>query len=538
MNLRKLTSTSLAVIGMLQSFIPTAARAQAVERPPQYVLLAFDGSYNNDVWESSRAFSTKKKAQGVDVRFSYFINPVYLLWKCPAASTTCKPPPYTRSDYYNPPGYRSERDASGKVIQVKNVGSAIGWGDNDKDISWRIENMNNAFTEGHEIGSHAVGHFDGSSWSYEDWKSEFNQFYSILDKVFEINKISPTALYPQGLAFRNDIVGFRAPVLGFSPGMYQALPEFGLKYDTSQQDQPTYWPQMNKYGTWNFPLAGISRPGSARTTPSMDYNFCYVDSAALLQTDPGLMSYKVPGEKANTNRECLNTVRPEQKVALKKNMMTMYMNYFNNNYYGNRAPVSIGHHFSRWVSGAYYETFFEFAEKVCGLPEVKCVTTKEYMEFMNSTPNSVVQAYRSGAFAKLPRPKSSIAPKSLDLSAQVVVENNQLVLKTTGRDTALRGINKSIYIGTTKIHADRISLSQARALAKPDSDLSIAIRGVVYNRQGEEIQSATHRLEKVGTANEILSSESVEQKAIKGHMTEAHTNEVDFDETNSETFGH
>src|SRR5262245_54464603 len=45
-----------------------------VARPPQFVLLAFDGSLNNDFWDESRAF-----AQDANVKLTYFISGTYFI---------------------------------------------------------------------------------------------------------------------------------------------------------------------------------------------------------------------------------------------------------------------------------------------------------------------------------------------------------------------------------------------------------------------------------------------------------------------------
>ncbi len=213
-------------LGSIQ--VPVTAQA-SVTRPPQYVLLAFDGSYRNSTWQYLRKFTKDQKSNGVDVRFTFFINPVYLLDR--TSYKIYNPKTKQMDNVYNPPG--------------GNHGSAIGWGDNQDDISTRIDNMNGAYDEGHEIGSHAVGHFDGGKWSASDWDYELRQFYYILDNVFALNKIKPKT--EKGLDFRKSIEGFRAPLLAYSLGMYQTLPNFGIKYDTSQQDPGmNYWPQKRK----------------------------------------------------------------------------------------------------------------------------------------------------------------------------------------------------------------------------------------------------------------------------------------------------
>jgi len=60
-----------------------------------------------------------------------------------------------------------------------------------------------------------------------------------------------------------------------------------------------------------------------------------------------------------------------------------FTNYFNKNYNGSRAPVVIGNHFSLWNDGLYFEALKTFANNVCGLPEVKCGTFGELVEYLN-----------------------------------------------------------------------------------------------------------------------------------------------------------
>src|SRR6185436_137482 len=92
-----------------------------------------------------------------------------------------------------------------------------------------------------------------------------------------------------------------------------------------------------------------------------------------------------------------------------KQMIDTYRAYFKNNYYGNRAPVHIGHHFSKWNGGAYWSAMKMFANEVCGRPEVKCATYKELVQFMESLTPEKRAAYQHGAFQKLPRPEGDSA---------------------------------------------------------------------------------------------------------------------------------
>ena len=45
-------------------------------------------------------------------------------------------------------------------------------------------------SEGHDIASHACGHFDGKGWSKADWLDEFGEARRILENAYTINDIS------------------------------------------------------------------------------------------------------------------------------------------------------------------------------------------------------------------------------------------------------------------------------------------------------------------------------------------------------------
>lgn len=500
-----LTNGLLALSLVAQNFTWVGkAQAEQVERPPQFVIFAFDGSYTNEVWKYSRDFTKRQKQYGIDNRFTFFINPVYLV------------KPERKSVYTAPTGYR---------------GSAIGWGDDNQDIAERIDEMNEAFLEGHEIANHAVGHHDGSKWSEADWNSELKQFNYILDNVFNINGITRTNKGFTDLKFdyRRDIVGFRAPQLGHSPGLWPALKKVGIKYDTSKSSSETYWPRKVN-GLWNFPLGMIQEPGAARKWISMDYNFCYRDSARIRAEVPSVMSYTAKDPmlnvvKGNTDQNCLRSIPESQKKIVKANMMGLYKSYFNKNYYGNRAPLHIGHHFSQWMSGAYFETFFEFANEVCSKPEVKCVTYKELMDYMEKQPSSKIDAFEQGQFAKMSRPKSLSLARSLDIQMSVNADQTKLSLNLTGKDASMTGLKKFVTVnGHRKSLEKDLSLSDLRKLSKQDD----IVRFSLENRLGQEVSSAVIEVKGIGTVAEKIGTENIEDRTLEGHMDGAHADEGSF----------
>src|ERR1043165_9950288 len=107
-------------------------------RRPQFVVIAFDGSHSLDMWQKTLDFALQMSDQNSVVHFTYFLSGVYFL-------------NYRKAERYQPP-----QEAAGK--------SLIGFADSNIDIEKRVAFVNRAIAEGHEIGSHANGHFSGSNW--------------------------------------------------------------------------------------------------------------------------------------------------------------------------------------------------------------------------------------------------------------------------------------------------------------------------------------------------------------------------------------
>lgn len=319
-----------------------------VDRPPQFVAIAFDNCTELERWQEWTDFAAELNRGGERIRFTFFVSGINFLAN-------------TNRHLYQAPGR-----ARGS--------SRINFGGSADDVRKRIAFMNALYRGGHEIASHAVGHFDGRSWSAAAWTSEFNAFDDLLGNVARNNGLTAD----EGFAFTSrEIVGFRAPYLGHSAGLYTTLAERGFRYDTSGT-MPSYsWPEKRD-GIWRFNLAGIKLAGSGRATLSMDYNFLVAQSGAAPIAS-----------------------RREQ---FRQQMLDSYLNYFRANYTGNRAPIHIGHHFTDYQNGAYREALKAFARAVCGLPEVRCVTYKALADFMDALKPETLAAYRKGDFPRAGEP--------------------------------------------------------------------------------------------------------------------------------------
>lgn len=446
--------------------------AQSLERPPQYILLAFDGSLNLNMWDETLSF-----AKNNDLKLTYFISGVYFLLDS------------NKSKYVEP------TFGPGK--------SAIGWGGTSKaNLKARVDFVNEAFDSGHEIGSHVNGHFDGSRWTLDQWRSEFEQFYRLIFDVFRINGInSDPQLNPYHFS-PSRIVGFRSPLLGTNPAMYKVLKENSFAYDTSQTAPMNYWPEI-KNGIWNFPLAQVRVAGTGKRTISMDYNFYYAQSGG----------------------------QPDVQNALRyqDEMYKTYMGYFQTNYYGNRAPIHIGHHFSKWNAGAYWNALQQFASTVCRKPEVRCVNYYELLKFMNSKSSGVLRSYQDGDFEKLEMPtdipnyRELVAP--LEVSMDMVIPRPGMISARVKGAHAykLPHVKESQFVWKVnekevfRSSSETVHWKALRRYVKPGNKIS-----VIYEHRGRELLKTSHNVEGCDDAHVALSREDLEGRSMGGDLPEAH----------------
>ncbi len=311
--------------------------ATASGKKPQFVLLAFDGSRSLDMWQKTLDFSQGMSTQGKPVHFTYFLSGVYFL------------------DYHKASHYVAPDGKPGH--------SLIGFADSNLDVEKRVAFVNRAISEGHEIGSHLNGHFDGSSWTSQQGEPEVNSFNTLIFSIPHNNDVSAedAAKYTINLSPKQ-MVGFRAPDLGRNQAMYDVLKKHGYTYDTSGVGKSDAWPARLSSGIWEFPLAQINYASSTKKILSMDYNFYFKQSNAKDIAVKGTPLWD----------------------SFYSDTYNSYINYFNGNYQGDRAPVYIGSHFSEWNDGVYWEAMRDFAAQVCGQPEVYCVTFGQLENYLES----------------------------------------------------------------------------------------------------------------------------------------------------------
>jgi peptidoglycan/xylan/chitin deacetylase (PgdA/CDA1 family) len=351
------------IFAMLAGMAVTAAQGAAaqavqgaqVERPPQFVMLAFDNCTELERWQDLSDFAAEMNRDGERLHFTFFVSGVNFIEDA-------------SRNVYQGPGQRRGY-------------SRINFGGSADDVRKRVDYVNALYAQGHEIASHAIGHFDGAHWSAAQWERELSSYRDIVTNAGSFNARASAARLDVPLA---KIVGFRAPYLAAGAGLYEALRHDGFRYDTSGTAFPDQWPQKRD-GIWRFNLAQLRIAGLGRATLSMDYNF----SVAQSHGRPD----------------------PRHAEAFKEQMLATYLAYFRASYTGNRAPLNIGHHFEAYQGGVYNEALKQFARRVCGLPEVKCAAYSELADFMDRQSPETLTAFQRGDFPHAAPPvKTAAAP--------------------------------------------------------------------------------------------------------------------------------
>jgi hypothetical protein len=321
-----------------ERFVPR--RLAPGERPPQFVVVSFDGVGWDDMWQ--HWFSV---ADRVPFRFTGFLSGTYLLSDA------------TRTAYH-PPHYPAGT-------------SQIGW-NTAAELPGEIRNLNRALAAGDEIGTHFNGHFcaaaglpsGGNTWDTGDWSTELDQFFALLAHVRTNNTLTSG---PRLRVRADDIHGERTPCLEGTPAaLYPALRRHRMTYDASFSRTGLAWP-TRAGGIWQlgmgvFPMHG-TLPDGRRGVPvtAMDYNYYFTQRGA---SSAGLSA----ADAARDERQVLATYRDLYAAA----------------YRGNRAPLLLGNHFNDWNSGAYRRALTRFVLETCGRPQTRCVPFRDLVAWLEA----------------------------------------------------------------------------------------------------------------------------------------------------------
>ncbi|MBZ9797477.1 polysaccharide deacetylase family protein [Mesorhizobium sp. ES1-4] len=319
--LSRVVALSLASLAATGAALADPPAPPASAKPKQIVIISFDSARDISQWKRSRAL-----AQRTGAHFTYFLSCVFLL------------SPETRGQYTAP----------GKTAGKSNIGFAA----SRQEVAERLEQIGLAVHEGHDIASHACGHFDGKDWSKADWLKEFASFEHILENAYAINGIAPEPEGWRDLA-RHAVLGFRAPYLSTSKALYEALPAAGYHFDASGvSNGPALPPTVG--GITRFSLPQIPEGPKSRPVIAMDYNL-YVRHSGGFE-------------------------RPSEASEFADRTYQAFRAAFDTQYQGKRIPLELGFHFTLMNDGAYWNALERFAGDVCVKADVECISFRDYVE--------------------------------------------------------------------------------------------------------------------------------------------------------------
>ncbi|MBB2909947.1 hypothetical protein FHS43_001193 [Streptosporangium becharense] len=313
------------------------------ERPPQFVVISFDGAgVDSQGWFPI----FRQAARRSGARLTFFLSGVYLL-------------PEDRRRLYLPP-----RHPPGS--------SRIGFQRRSR-IAAQAAQLGAAWREGHEIGSHFNGHFCGArgvrTWTARDWRQELEQFYGMVERWRE--NASLTHLPDLPFRVRETVIGGRTPCLeGDRDEMFRAFSDHGWRYDASGSGRVA-WPEK-RAGLWQFPLPILSVPGTDRRVLGTDYGFFTLHSGA-------------------------KTRRPHMWPHWKRQTVSAYVAAVQESLTGDRAPVFVGNHFESWNGGIYMRALISLMDEVCTRAQVRCVSFEQLSDWLDAQAPGTVERLRGRA---------------------------------------------------------------------------------------------------------------------------------------------
>ncbi|AUG77395.1 hypothetical protein CFP65_2569 [Kitasatospora sp. MMS16-BH015] len=334
---------------------PKPEKLKPGERPPQFVVFSWDGAGGTDDGQFPRFL---KLAQDYKATMTFFLSGIYAL-------------PKGKSSLYHPPKH------------------SVGASDipflSDGAVKNTLKLISQAWLAGHEIGTHFNGHFcstrsDGNGvnkWSSEDWQSEIDQAISFVTQ-WKTNT-GFTDVDPLPFDYKKELIGGRTPCLEGQKALLPTAAKLGWKYDASSPGGLQIWPQKVQDGKiWDFPLQGIPFPGHTFQVLSMDYNILFNQSGGTTKGD------------ASKYADWRNQARDS------------YLAGFDRAYTTNRAPFFVGNHFEQWNGGIYMDAVEETIKAIAGKPEVRLVSFRQLVEWLEVQDESTLRKLRTLGVGKAP----------------------------------------------------------------------------------------------------------------------------------------
>jgi hypothetical protein len=339
--------------------VPAAATPTVVERPPQFIMMSFDGDGIVDLWQYWRAVARESHAH-----FTFFLSGVYFLEPEHALE-------------YLPPDRSPGKSEIGFLPVPKGQKS-------EPILRALLAEFDAARTEGHELGTHFNGHFCGTYgatvWDSEDWRAEIDEFRRLVRDVDRNNGLVPPSAFVLDSA---SIIGARVPCLDADRvELDAALVSTGFRYDASRPGERGEWPKR-EHGLWSFPIPLIRLPDAPHPLLATDYNL--------------YAHYQWTSTPLDAKRAKL----------IERASYDSLMAAFDESYHGSRAPFAVSSHFERWDLEAYEKAIAHFLRDACAKPEVRCESFAAVTDWLEARPDGDLARLRKGDFAHLPRTRSA-----------------------------------------------------------------------------------------------------------------------------------
>jgi hypothetical protein len=317
-------------------------KLQPGQKPPQFIIFSFDGAGSHERWHTFMDAAAKTNS-----RVTGFLSGIYLIGDSGKDAGV-----------YTGPGH-----ATGKA--------SIGYGGPESEIITEVQDLNEAYSKGHEIGTHYNGHFcddnppGGNQWTTADWNVELDQFFTFMRDWKTLNGYTDA---PDLTVPTTEVKGGRTPCLtGDFDQLAPAWKAHGLTYDSSIPAPYTGlgWPEK-KDGIWEFYMPTVYSPGFQDTVMAMDYNFWVQFNGAADQ--------------------------PETAPQLRGIVKGTYDYMFDQAFNGNRAPVLVANHFNKWNGDSFNPAALDFMNEKCGQPDVICTTYQDVIAWMELQDPAVLQS--------------------------------------------------------------------------------------------------------------------------------------------------
>jgi hypothetical protein len=324
---------------------PVVDRLEPGQTPPQFVIFSWDGAgeIGNGLFPRFR-----KLAADHGAKMTFNLSGLYLL-------------PENKKLQYAPPN---------SPLGASDIGYLA-----DDHIRMTLDNLRQAWTEGHEIATHFNGHFCAGSasvgrWTPADWKSEIDQAVSFVTQ-WKTNT-GWEEEEPLPFDYEKNLIGSRTPCLLGQDSLLPTAAALGWRYDTSNPGGNQTWPDKMQ-GLWNFPLQLIPFPGHRFEVLSMDYNMLANQSHAATSSDPR----NYPGWRGQATAS--------------------YIAGFERAYETNRAPFYIGNHFEAWNGGIYMDAVEDALKHIAaqGHQDVRMVSFQQFADWLDAQDPALLDKLRT-----------------------------------------------------------------------------------------------------------------------------------------------